>query len=82
MDERTQEADAGMIENDDLHRVRQLLDRLNEREAAVLRMRYGLNEEEPITLSEIGKRLGLTRQRVQQVASKALNKLSRRMRAG
>jgi RNA polymerase primary sigma factor len=81
-DQRARQADQAVIENDDRHQIRQLLDRLNQREAAVLRMRYGLNDEEPITLSEIGKRLGLTRQRVQQLAHRALTKLRKRMRAG
>jgi DNA-directed RNA polymerase sigma subunit (sigma70/sigma32) len=59
-----------------------LLGQLNQREATVLRMRFGLDDAAPMALTDIGRRLGLTRQRVQQLASRALNKLRRGMRAG
>src|SRR5207249_9072530 len=61
MDGHTKSPDMEMSESDDLHQVLDLLDKMDKREAAVLRMRFGLDEEEPKTLKEIGERLGLTR---------------------
>jgi RNA polymerase primary sigma factor len=70
-----------MVENDDLRQVMTLLDRMDPREATVLRMRFGLNDEEPKTLKEIGESLGLTRERVRQIESEALQKLSESLAA-
>ena len=76
MDGRAKTPDTEMVENDDLRQVLILLDKMDPREASVLRMRFGLNDEEPKTLKEIGETLGLTRERVRQIASEALAKLS------
>jgi RNA polymerase primary sigma factor len=70
-----------MVEVDDLHHVLDLLDKMDKREATVLRMRFGLDDEEPKTLKEIGESLGLTRERVRQIESEALQKLSENMQA-
>jgi len=56
-----------------LHRA---LDRLPEREATILRYRYGLGGGEPKSLEEIGRLLGLTRERVRQIESQALQRLA------
>ena len=76
MDGRTKTPDNEMVESDDLRHVLQLLDKMDKREATVLRMRFGLDDEEPKTLKEIGECLGLTRERVRQIESEALAKLS------
>src|SRR6476620_3781664 len=68
-------------EADDLHHVLDLLEKMDKREATVLRMRFGLDDEEPKTLKEIGERLGLTRERVRQIESEALSKLSESLSA-
>ncbi|MHC4777626.1 MAG: sigma-70 family RNA polymerase sigma factor [Planctomycetota bacterium] len=60
-----------------LHR---LLEGIGERDADVLRMRYGLNDGEPMTLKEIGKRMKLTKERVRQIESQAIRKLKRILR--
>ncbi len=49
---------------------------LPERERQVLVMRYGLDDAEPKTLEEIGRRLGLTRERVRQIELESLRRLS------
>jgi RNA polymerase primary sigma factor len=64
-----------MVEADDLQHVLHLLDNLDERAATVLRLRFGLAGEDPMTLKQIGERLGLTRERVRQIESEALNTL-------
>ena len=76
MDERTKAPDVEMVEADDLRLVMHRLDEMDKREATVLRMRFGLNDEEPRTLKEIGESLGLTRERVRQIENEALGKLS------
>ena len=75
MDNRAKTPDTEMVETDDLKQVLVLLDKMDKREATVLRMRFGLNDEEPKTLKEIGECLGLTRERVRQIESEALAKL-------
>jgi RNA polymerase primary sigma factor len=79
MDGHTKTPDTELVEADDLKHVLELLDKMDKREATVLRMRFGLDDEEPKTLKEIGECLGLTRERVRQIESEALSKLSENM---
>src|SRR5882724_5602653 len=81
MDGNSKSPDLEMVEADDLKHVLELLDKMDPREATVLRMRFGLDNEEPKTLKEIGECLGLTRERVRQIESEALSKLSESMQA-
>ena len=74
-DGRTRAPGALLEENEDLSQVLGLLDRMDEREAAVLRLRFGLEGREPMTLREVGECLGLTRERVRQIEKDALIKL-------
>jgi RNA polymerase primary sigma factor len=76
MDERIKNPEDEMLESDALRQVLGLLETMDSREATVLRMRFGLNDSEPHTLKEIGESLGLTRERVRQIETEALNKLS------
>jgi RNA polymerase primary sigma factor len=55
--------------------MRDVLDSLGERERQVLTLRYGLKDGQSRTLEEVGKTLGVTRERVRQIEAKALRKL-------
>jgi RNA polymerase primary sigma factor len=62
---------AGDLSNE----VERALEPLSDREREVLRLRYGLGHEREYTLEEIGRRLSVTRERVRQIESRALQKL-------
>ena len=81
VDDRSLAPDSGLGEADDLKQVLHLLGEMDAREAGVLRMRFGLDGEEPMTLKEIGDRLGLTRERVRQIENEALARLRDHMSA-
>lgn len=54
---------------------------LTDREEKVLRMRYGLDDNHPHTLEEVGKEFGVTRERIRQIEAKAIRKLRHPTRA-
>jgi RNA polymerase primary sigma factor len=67
-----EESIAELMSNADL---RERLEALPPRELQVLQLRYGLEGEEPLTLSEIGRRMGVTRERARQLEAQALKRL-------
>ncbi len=81
-DGRCDAPDAAMVQSDDLGKVMSLLDGMDAPEAAVLRVRFGLDGENPMTLAEIGDRVGLTRERVRQIERLALDRLREGLEAG
>lgn len=76
MDERVRTPEEELVENDNLTHVMRKLQTMDPREATVLKMRFGLEDNEPRTLKEIGESLGLTRERVRQIETEALGKLA------
>ena len=76
-DEKATDPEDNSIQLDLLARLDQLLDVIDEREATILRLRYGLGEDgaDPMTLKEIGKIVGLTRERVRQIERDTLKRL-------
>jgi RNA polymerase primary sigma factor len=61
--------------------LREMLDALPDNERTVIRLRFGLDDEPPLTLEAIGQRLGLTRERIRQIEGAALRKLRARLQA-
>jgi RNA polymerase primary sigma factor len=61
--------------DDQLRQLATLLEEIDERAAKILKLRYGLEGEDPMTLKEIGLRIGLTRERVRQIEHESLAKL-------
>jgi RNA polymerase primary sigma factor len=59
------------------HQLRDTLGELDEKEATVLKWRFGLDDDQPLTLQEIGDKMLLTRERIRQIEQKAMRKLSR-----
>ena len=64
----------------DAERLQNLLKAIDEREARILRLRYGLDDGKPMTLKEIGRKLKITRERVRQIEKEALRKLQLRLK--
>lgn len=61
--------------------IEEVLGTLKEREAKILRLYFGLDGQEPMTLEEIGGMMGITRERVRQIKEKALARLRHVSRA-
>lgn len=74
-DDRGKGVESRLMEADDLDRIFEHMHALEDREATVIRMRFGLDHYDPMTLREVGENLGLTRERVRQLESQAIQKL-------
>ena len=71
-DTRSKPPEEKVAQSELLQRILQLLDDIDPRYARVLRLRFGLEGREPLTLKEIGIQVGLTRERVRQIEVEAL----------
>lgn len=78
-DHRTPDPERKVTDREDLGYILKLLDSIDQRDARVLRLRFGLEGQEPLTLKQIGETVGLTRERVRQIAEEALKKLHARL---
>ncbi len=74
-DQREQTPEDAVVSLVQKEEVRELLQKLNEKEQTVLRLRYGLEDGNVHTLEETGQKLGLTRERIRQIEVRALEKL-------
>jgi len=66
-----------IIKNSIEEQIRELLQGLDEKEKYVLQLRFGLEDDKPRTLQEIGDKMELSRERVRQIEQKAMRKLAR-----
>ncbi|HAK61080.1 MAG TPA: RNA polymerase subunit sigma [Nitrospiraceae bacterium] len=74
-DDRTPSAEDRMDTGTRQKYIGKWLTRLSMNECAVLRMRFGFDDDEPKSLENIGKKIGITRERVRQIQAQGLNKL-------
>ncbi len=79
-DDRTPAPDQALFSETQATLILHLLDDLDERESKILKLRYGLEGDEPLTLKEIGAAINLTRERVRQIECEALRKLEAHLR--
>jgi len=70
-------AEVEMIRSSFERRIQGMVSGLDEKEREVIRMRFGFDGEEPRTLQEIGEAMGLSRERIRQIESRAKEKLRR-----
>ncbi len=67
------------LRREELSTLKRLLDTIDIREAEILRMRFGLDGQEPLTLKQIAENVGISRERVRQIVDEALEKLNTRL---
>jgi RNA polymerase primary sigma factor len=75
-DDKTQTPDDIVLGRDEVKTIYMLLNKIDQREAEILKLRFGLEDGQPLTLKEIGEKVGLTRERVRQIEGEALRKLN------
>jgi len=75
VDERRSASEQKLFDESEQQVVQELLSQLDEREAKIIKLRYGLDGSKPMTLKDVGKVVGLTRERVRQLERLALQTL-------
>jgi RNA polymerase primary sigma factor len=78
-DTRQAAPESPVVQTEEFELVLRMLDQIDARDARVLRLRYGLEGQEPLTLKEIGREVGLTRERVRQIEMEALRRIQTQM---
>ncbi len=78
-DNRCRPPEEPIAQSEEFHTIMKLLDAIDERDARVLKLRFGLEGQEPLTLKQIGKEVGLTRERVRQIELDALRRLQEQL---
>ena len=68
--------DEEVLHAEELDMLRRLLDSIDVREAKILRLRFGLDGQDPLTLKQIAEEVGISRERVRQIVDEALTKLN------
>lgn len=79
MDTRHGAPDSCILQEDELSTLRRLMETIDDREARILRLRFGLDGVEPLTLKQISEEVGISRERVRQIVDEALTKLNERL---
>ncbi len=67
------------LRGEELAILRRLMETIDEREAQILRLRFGLDGQEPLTLKEIASAVGISRERVRQIVEESLQRLNERL---
>jgi RNA polymerase primary sigma factor len=78
-DQRVGTPEERILQSDEMSTLNKLLETIDEREAKILRLRFGLDGVEPLTLKEIADNVGISRERVRQIVDEALTKLNERL---
>ena len=79
IEDNRQSVEKEVTNNDLINEVQKIVNSLeNEREKAVLKKRFGLENNQRMTLEEVGKEMGVTRERIRQIESKALKKVRKK----
>jgi len=74
-DEKAESSEKEAAQNELLERIDEVLASLSEREAQVIRLRFGIDDGYARTLDQIGRTFGVSRERIRQIEERALNKL-------
>jgi RNA polymerase primary sigma factor len=78
-DARTDTPDETALRSEELDVLRRLLETIDDREAMILRLRFGLDGRDPLTLKQIADEVGISRERVRQIVDESLEKLNERL---